>query len=352
MAWPRPRFAPPAWVAAALAGCLAWPAATAQQARSELSPTERCLTLAADAPDTAPAYPFEAFKRGIPGRVKAELVFTLPDRPPAVSILDSASGEPGKPSDLSPSDFEGAVRSFARQYRVPCLTPPEVPARFSVEYVFRPDRREAQHDQPTDLDRQARDALWRCVRRAGGGDLQPAYPASALRSGVQGRVLVRMKFTSPDAPPEAEVMARPVARDLADYIRSWVADLRLPCLSGGPYETTVSYFFLMEGSAYGFKPGVGFLQLLRAVSPAGRAQMPPDTTAMDCPFDVRLNYTQPHRPNRVASLSPWNPSRRPFLDWLSTLEFDLPAKSRDSVFGDDVTFTIPCLKIQSPLKES
>lgn len=346
MARPRRPIAPPALLAGVIAWCLALPAAQAQEARSEPSAVERCLTLTADASDAGPEYPFEAFKRGTSGRVKVELEFTLPDRAPTVKVLEASAEVKGEQrASAAASDFETAVRTFARHYRVPCLTPSEVPARFSVEYVFRPDRRQPEHGQPTDLERAERSALWRCVRHTS-GTAKPEFPVRAFQDPVQGRVLARLKFPAAEEAPEVELYARRGAKLLADTVREWAAGLRLPCHRGGAYETTLTYVFVLGGDAYGFKPGLSFRQLLAAMPVAVRERMPRDTTPMGCPFDIRLTYTRPHRANDVDVLSPWTPARQPFLDWLRTIELVLPEKTLDAVFGDSVVFTVPCLKIQ------
>ena len=346
MARLRRPIAPPALLAGLIAWCLALPAAQAQQARSEPSAAERCLKLTDEVTDAGPEYPFEAFKRGTSGRVKVELEFTLPDKAPSVKVLEASAEVKGEQrASAAASDFETAVRAFARHYRVPCLTPSEVPARFSVEYVFRPDRRQPEHGQPTDLERAERAALWRCVRHSR-ADAKLEFPVRAFYEPVQGRVLARLRFPAADEAPEVELYARPGARRLADAVREWVTGLRLPCHRGGTYETTLTYVFVIEGDAYGFKPGIGFRQLLATMPVAVREKMPRDTTPMGCPFDIRLTYTRPQRDNDVDVLSPWNPARKPFLDWLRTVELVLPEESLDSVFGDSVVFTVPCLKIQ------
>jgi len=330
----------------AAAALLSTAQSLAQQARSEPSAVERCLTLAEAATETSPEYPLAAFKRGVAGRVTAELVFTLADRAPAVHVLNAESSDKSETGAIPASDFEAAVRRFARHYRVPCLTAADAPARLAIEYVFRREQTETVHGQPQDLVRAQRDALWRCVRHTS-GRAQLAYPRNALQAQLQGRVFSVMRFTAADQAPEVQVFARDGAAGLAAAVTEWAAGLRMPCQTGGPFETTVTYHFVLERDAFGFKPGIGFSHLLRAMPPAVREKMPRDTTGMGCPFTVRLSYTQPLRPNTVGVVAGgWSPARTAFLDWLRTVELNLPDESLDSVFADDVDFTVPCVKIQ------
>lgn len=347
MAWPRWRTAlPPAAIGAVVAGLAALPV-QAQQLTTPPSPIERCLTLidaAADS-DTQPAYPMRAFQQGVDGRVKVELVFTLPDREPVLKMLASESADKREQHKVEAEEFEQAVRDFARRYRLPCLTPAEAPARLAIEYLFRRDSPFVVHGQPQDLARAERDALLRCVRHTS-GKAQPAYPRVSLQSGTQGRVYVEMLFTAADQPPTAKVFARDSARGLATAITDWVAGLRMPCQTGEPFALATTYVFVLDRNAFGFKPGIGLSQLLGAMPPEVRQRMPRDTTAMGCPFDIRMHYTQPLRPNSGQVTGGWWPARAPFIEWLQTVVLALPEESLDSVFADHVDFTVPCLKIE------
>lgn len=70
-----------------------------------------------------------------------------------------------------------------------------------------------------------------------------------------------------------------------------------------------------------------------------------DFTTMNCPFEVRLTYLQPHLPNAVHQLDSYDASRKPFLDWLKTLELNVPARTLDFVYADALTLPIPCSKL-------
>jgi hypothetical protein len=62
---------------------------------------------------------------------------------------------------------------------------------------------------------------------------------------------------------------------------------------------------------------------------------------MNCPFDVTLRYRKPFLPNIVGELV--THSRPTPLEWLSQAEL-ISRTAADSVFGDQVTLTIPVPK--------
>jgi len=96
--------------ALALALALALPAA-ASELELVPSPALRCLT--PDAKGSAqPEYPFLAWKDGLPGRVRVELIFTTRDLEPEVRVLSSEGG----------SSFADAVKAHVRGFRELPLT--------------------------------------------------------------------------------------------------------------------------------------------------------------------------------------------------------------------------------------
>jgi len=106
----------------------------------------------------------------------------------------------------------------------------------------------------------------------------------------------------------------------------------------------------MDTGGYGFKD-ITFLQYLRHVKDLREQTLVADTTTMGCPFDVSLIYRKPHLHNIVGQLGGGHPARRPLLDWLAQAELQLPRQSLTSVFGDEVRFTVPCIKINLKPKE-
>lgn len=163
---------------------------------------------------------------------------------------------------------------------------------------------------------------------------------------VQGRVLVRMRFTAPDQAPQAEVIARPQAR-LASAMTRWVQGYRMPCFGGEPVEAVYTFQFTFEGEGYGFTRAMTLQEVLPAVRGIHTQTLNFDTTEMACPFEVKLKYRRPGLPNAVGEVAPEgtpaatpfspNPARRPLLDWLAKMELDIPPTALDSVYGDTVT---------------
>ena len=172
----------------------------------------------------------------------------------------------------------------------------------------------------------------------------PAYPISARRGGLQGRVLVRMVFSAPDQPPAIEVFNRPDARDLARAVSPWVSGYRMPCHEGAPVTSMAKFIFRMEGEAFGFKP-LGLMDFLPLVKDVRKQRMLFDFTTMGCPFDLGLQYRQPFMPNVVTELDNRNPARFDLMLWLSKAELDVPAKMLDSVFADSTTLRVPCARL-------
>lgn len=326
-------------VAAGLLALALAPASWAQEVILAPSAAMGCLTPAADQRG-APTYPFDALKFDKKGRVKVELSFTTPTTRPAVQVLEQEGDD----------SFVDAVKDHVRAFRVPCHDGGDLPARLSFDYVFRPDDRRVHWARPVDADDDARRALVRCVKHQRGRSA-PTYPMEARRQGLQGRVLAVLRFEAPDQPPVAQVFARPSAGLLREEIERWVAGYRMPCHAGAPVSTEWSFVFRIEGErAFGFVNS-GLLNFLRHVRDIDKKTVAFDFNQMACPFDVSLRYRQPYLPSSVGEVGSTDPTRRPFLDWLATLELDLAQGAQDAVFGDVLAFDVPCLKIDLKPKE-
>mgnify|MGYP001301446747 CR=1 FL=1 len=323
------------WISALL---LAAGPALAQLVTLEPGAAQRCLTPAPELRGT-PEYPFGPWKRGEAGSVEVELSFVGPDKRPSVSVLGSKGGD----------EFVDAVKEHVDKFRVPCLTPTEGPSAVRFEFVFKPESRKVHFLPPTDPGRTAKAIQIQCVRHAG-GEAMAAYPREARVHEIQGRVLAQLTFTAADQPPTAKVFARRAARVLKSAVENWVEGLRMPCHSGGPVEATWLYVFTLDDHVYGFKP-LTLIQFLGAVRGIQEQTLNFDFNGMNCPFDVSLRYRKPFLPNTVGEFGSTHQARRPFLDWLSQVELDLPGPVADSVFGDQVTLTIPCTKINLNPKE-
>lgn len=336
---------PRAWPARArafglgLAALLIIPPAAAQDIQPVASAALRCLQ-PPPAQRGVPEYPFLEWKTGEKGRVKVELEFTLPDRRPAVKVLEREG----------PGSMVDAVREHVRTWRAPCLTDAEVAARLQIEFVFTADDRQVHWSRPVDADEEVRKAMISCLVHAS-GEKTPEYPNRLLWLEEQGRVLARMRFVAPDQPPQVETFARPSAKNLARHIRQWAAGWRMPCHSGAPVQTEGVYVFRFEGQARGFRP-LELVELMSIVRGVRSQTLAFDTRTMGCPFDLKFGYFQTFAPNTVGEVGGTNPARRPLLDWLAGVELDLPDKTLDMVFGDQTYVTVPCVKIDLKPKEN
>lgn len=320
------------------AGVLAGLAAGGVQAqKTELAPSAAlaCMT-PAESERSALSYPFNAYKEGRGGRVRAALVFEAPAAAPRVEVLEQEGGD----------DFVDAVRQHLSAYRVPCMTVGN-PVRLVFAFGFHPTTREVRWQDPIDAaDAERREQL-RCL--VGTGAARPEYPA-VQRVDTEGRVIARMRFVAPDRPPEVETFSRPSAQELARSARRWLAGLRMPCLKGGPVEAERLFIFQATDARYGFPP-MDLLSLLRATDGIERQTVSLDTRAMGCPFELKLQYRQPLLPNVVGEVGPHDPAREPLKRWLRGVKLKLDPKTEDAVFGDTADIAVPCINIQLTPKE-
>lgn len=314
------------------------------QARIEAEPSIalECLQVPAGEPGE-PVYPFEQYKGGVPGRVKATV--TLPGGLFGNEIeIQSNEGD---------AAFVDASRRFLRSLSAPCLKPGEK-VRLAYEFVFAPDRRQVIWATPQDMDSVERAAMTSCLRTAGGvlfdgrkvdAELLPPYPSDAIRGNLQGRVRVLLTFSSPETAPAVDVLHRPSAEPFAEALREWAAGLRLPCHTGEPFRMSVIMVYRIAGSgAYGFKP-LTLIDLLGLSKGIQERRLALDTTTMGCPFQLKLTYFQPQRRNVLGEVGGTDPRRRPLLELLAGLELDLRRAALDSVFADTADIAVPCLRI-------
>lgn len=296
------------------------------------SPALECLAPAgADA--SAPEYPFDEWKRQIPGRVKLQLEFDDAAKEPTVTVLEREG----------PEAFETTARKHVAAWRVPCIEPGQK-VRLVKEYVFVKDERRVGVPPALDAADTLRRSATACLSHVSGGKA-PEYPPAALRGGETGRVMAFLTFRSPSEPPVAQVFARRSAARLERHILEWVQGYRLPCLSGERVGLTLGFVFSLYGDpAVGLRPLL-LQDLLPRVKGIRQRTLSLDTSAASCPFDVRFTYLQPRRTNVVHAVGDWKPGREPLLEFLRDVELQLPENALDAVYADDTTITVPCLKI-------
>lgn len=321
--------------------------AAAQQTTLEPSAAAQCLTAVAGARN-APEYPIEAFLAKRAGRVKVQLTFVSPGKGPDVQVLDREGADSAA--------FVASVDNHVRNLRVPCHDAGNKPVRLVFDFAFSPGLSEVTWSKPLDADLSDDQACMDCMLHLS-GLRGPDFPAQALRAGVYGRFLVRMRFDAADKGPAIEIFSgidpaevdlpkRRAFRQLESALRAWALDYRVPCLDARrPVTVILGFDFIIEGSYYGFKPGLTVRDLLPLVRDIRKQRIEFDFTAMGCPFDLKLQYRRPFMLNLVGESAGADPARRPFIEWLQQVELDLPPATRASVFADTALLTVPCLKI-------
>lgn len=321
--------------------CAAGLAAGAGAQTVELAPSDalRCLT-PGPAERHAVDYPFTQFKTGQKGRVRVDLRFGSSTAGPELKVLESEGG----------AEFVDAVKEQVANWRVPCLAKGQS-VTLQQEYVFRPDGRKVFWSGTTDGDDPDRLKAQACMAHVS-GKAAPGYPYAAQRRNIQGYVIAELQFASAEAAPRVKVHSRPLSKPLAEAIEEWAVGYRVPCLKDGQTLNTIIRFrFFLKGSpGYGFR-NADLRQILPLVAGIGQQSLAFDTTQMGCPFDVRFSYRRPWLPNAVGSVGSEDPARSELLEWLASVEFKLPDKDLDAIYGDDTTFTVPCLKIELNPKE-
>ena len=296
------------------------------------SPLSTCLVPPAATRGT-PEYPAEQWKNGQAGRVLTELIFTGPQLRPEFKVIESSGDEA----------FIDAVRRHVRDYRLPCLEDADIPARVRLDFDFRPTQRTLEQPEPKDPSLADRQQLLKCVVNT--RDRPPDYPSLARAQGVQGRVLVTMRFGSADGPPEVTVLSRPASAVFVGPARDWAARFRLPCFTGLALSAHYTLIYRMEGADdFGFRD-LSLVQFVASIRNIHEQRVFFDFNTMACPFEVRLQYQQPQRRNSVTQINQPHPARRAFLDWLANAELKLSERSQDAVFGDSVVLQIPCSRI-------
>ncbi|MFN0185622.1 MAG: hypothetical protein ACKVQR_17555 [Aquabacterium sp.] len=293
------------------------------------------MTLDPKAEGSAPVYPPLDYSARRSGRIKVELSFFDPAERPRVQVLEREGDDDRR--------FEASVRDFVQHLRAPCMAEGPVPARLTIDYVFNRDRSPGLNGQPVDADAELRRQLFHCIRHVS-GESKPAFPERASKAGELGRVLVEMRFIGPDSAPDVQVHGHTSTRELQKGVRGWTAGLRLPCFDGQPLVHRVTYVFIYQDMAIGFKGGVSFQQIFGSVRADQRALIPADSTAMACPFNLRFAYYRP-RDNLVHQIHSYDPRRTPLLEWLRKAEFDLNPDLLNAVWGDAVEFEVPCYRM-------
>jgi hypothetical protein len=314
------------------AACVGLAHAQAYPPTLQPSLAAQCLTPAA-ADRGQPDYPSDLLERKDGGVVKIELVFSAPDRAPAIRVLDE-NADP---------KFLKSVNQHVSRFRVPCMVAGAEPVRLVQTYFFLPnDGRTVMATVPKDAEDAQRRLRYRCLKRIVAGE-RPEYPPFAQRAEVQGKFMVRLRFVSATAEPEIAFLDADSSNDLRISVEQFVRGYRMPCMAEEPVVLNMLFVFSMEGGERTRLRDLALPVFLSNVDPAS-LPLPAyfDLGTMRCPFDVRLEYLRPHTRNRVLELENSDPARQPLLDWLSQMTFKLPSANNRKVLGESMTIKVPC----------
>lgn len=321
-------FAVAGWLLAAAAVRAAPdPALSGLQVEPGPSPLD-CLTVGADAP---PVYPGYERARKREGLVRVRLRFDAADAPPAVEVMHEMGGQA----------FSDAVRQRLSAYRLPCLQPGVAPVVAIQEFQFIPgDGRPVYWTKARIEASDALKSVAGCLER---GPL-PDYPFGAQRAGLQGVVLVRLSFSSSDAPPQAEILYDGGHAMFAEVVETHVASYRLPCLTpdSAPLRAMQAFEFIMEGGGWYVLRPLTLQKLVGAIDDLSKHRVRFNFDTMGCPFDVKFVLHQPYAENPVAEIGSRDANRREFLAWLGTVSLKLPKRAHSRVIGDSTTISVPC----------
>jgi hypothetical protein len=324
------RLLPLAWVVLGLAGGAARDAA-AQSVAAAPSPAQQCLTRAPGS-DPELLYPSDLLVRKDRARFKVSLSFRGPDSAPRFKLLDDS-----RPID---KEFIDAVEKYVAGFRVPCMAPDGPPAVLQQEYVFAPNEgRKVMASAPVDEQARQRKELAKCVKHQSAE--VPRYPEGARVLEEQGNVFVELAFDGPASPPTVKVHASSSSRLEAAALKL-AQGMRMPCHPGdGRHATDILYKYQLVGGKRTLLKDTNVASLVRAAASFPRPAYF-DWSAMGCPFELRLMYQQPHRPNIVYQLETDRPERWAFMEWLGALRLKLDDKTNTAVLGDTMTLSVPC----------
>lgn len=321
-------------IAAGLAGGMfSSSPASAQTLMLPPSKVLECMTPQAGARGV-PEYDPRLVRAKVGGQVKVELAFQHPGQAPAVRML-TLDGH---------WQLEEAVREHVQKFRLPCQDAAGEPSRVVLTFDFQPnDGRRVVSLPPQDPAQAERLRMQQCLSRISGPEL-PSYPRRAEAQGLEGKVLVRMRFDSPTQPPALSFLTEPVEVLFKRELASYLSHRRLPCQQGVPVDVDMLFDFRLEG---GPRTVIRDLDLVRLVGSARSVPRPAnfDTRTLGCPFDLRVQYRQPFAPNVVSQLETHRPERAEFQEWLSRVELKLDEATALRVLGDTFTLSVPCTTI-------
>lgn len=278
----------------------------------------------------APAYPGDALKINAGAVVKARIKFRNASDAPAIDVYYNSGGL---------QSFEQAVRDRVVNYRLPCM--PEGAAAVEVVQTFTFSSHDLRHATRGEVEEEPGATACRFVA---GTDQLPFYPRSRSMGTDRGVVVVSMTFNAPEQPPSTKIVYRNGANAFAQAAVNRVAQYRLDC-TGGPYTplTALQTFrFVMEGSERFGLQNLALKQFVGALRDVEQQRVRFDLNALGCPFDVRFSLYRPHADNEVDEVGKHVPARKPFVQWLRSVELKIPREAYDDVVGQPINVSVPC----------
>lgn len=291
--------------------------------------------------ENALVYPERHLEAKSGGFVRVKLSFERADRAPEVEVLSRAI----------PEGLLDAVRSYLRQYRLPCL-----PAGQTVlavqEFNFEPRATETvRWTDARGVIEEKREKIRSCLRTPP-DTVRPTWSfgwASRIKQKDYGNLLLHMRFDSADAPPQIKVVYDSVPTEFRQPVLDYVAKYRMPCLAEGDKPVAMEQLFHINKSGSGKVTSLKDLDLIKflgAVKDIEKQKVNFDLNTMACPFQVMWRFGMPVQKNGVGEVGPRNLNRTEFLAWLSALSLNVPAETMEQLLGQSMVISVPCGEVK------
>ncbi|RQO54754.1 hypothetical protein DBR47_22055 [Paucibacter sp. KBW04] len=330
------------WRLAAWFAGLGLLAASAAQAQTVL-PDEQvnewmaCLSKG----EHALVYPERHLEAKSGGFVRVKLSFERADRAPEVEVLSRAI----------PEGLLDAVRSYLRQYRLPCL-PAGKTLTAVQEFSFSMlSPKEITWTNPRGVREDNGEKIRSCLRTPP-DKLRPTWGsglASRMRQKDHGNLLLNLRFETPDGPPQVKVVYDSAPTEFRQPVLDYVAKYRMPCLVDGDRPISMEQQFHINSSGSGKSMSLKDLDLIKflgAVKDIDQQQVNFDLNTMACPFQVVWRAGMPIEKNRVGEVGPSNLNRTEFLAWLTGLSLNVPAEAMEQLLGQSMLISVPCGEVK------
>lgn len=156
----------------------------------------------------------------------------------------------------------------------------------------------------------------------------------------------------PSLPPKVEVVYSNLHPRVQAFFIEYLESVRWTCAEPVDTQTRI------EWSSVSGPPGgqlrqtrfgeqkVSFRQFLAMMKEVPDERVSFNLDDMGCPFVVQWTTFRPAALNRARSISNRpDPRQKPFLQWLASLEADVPDATRDKLIGESMDITVPCGRV-------